>query len=134
MNIIRTSKSPSVLLLIWAFITVFTVDAANADDLISGTPVIHPVGEASSATSLGLKGTTAHGDDAQRSSILLKSQSPKRPTIILRVIVDQDSPSVPAEPLILLASSAVPARSPHVIGASQRNSSYLYLLHRSLLL
>jgi hypothetical protein len=97
-----SKPSPFILrLLFWVFMAATAVDAANLDDLIPGVMVLHD--DEDGLTGGGL--STALTNEDQSPTPLLpavphhndRHQNRKTPSAPLRVIFDQDSPSLAAD-------------------------------------
>lgn len=127
-------KLHSLLLLgsVWAFVGMYFIDAANIDDLLPDTIVIHPEANDSSPDGSTL-GFTDDGRTSQKTQP--SSQKSDRTTSHSpRVIVDQDSPSLAAEPLVSTLTPTALPEDPIRIASSYTSMSSLYLLHCALLI
>lgn len=130
---LRTRKSPLALGIIWIFVAAYFFDAANLDDLFPGNVVVHPDTNESSVVepSASLEGCV--------STPLKPISLPARPTQCskprtLRIVIDQDSPSLAAEHLVAITTSTVLAEENSLPLQSYRSASSLYLLNRTLLI
>ncbi len=122
-----------LLVTIWVFIGLYFIDAANLDDLLPDTIVLHPEADDSSPDGSTIELT---GDDAivqkPQSAPDQSGQSKKSETV--RIVIDQDSPSLAAEPLVSMLSSHAMPEDPIHIADSFTSSSSLYLLNCTLLI
>ena len=119
--------------IIWIFVAAYFFDAANLDDLIPGNVVVHPDTNESSlapqpASFEGFVGALAKPG----SNPLTPMQCSKPHTI--RIIIDQDSPSLAAEPLVAITTSTVLTEEHGLPTHSRRSALTLYLLNRTLLI
>jgi hypothetical protein len=126
-------KSYLVLGCIWAFIGQYFIDAANLDDLLPDAVVFHPEANESSPEGT-LREFAGQGVNAQKTLPAPNkiNHSSKRQTV--RVVIDQDSPSLAPEPLLSIASSKVVSQNPIQDADSFTSSSSLYLLNCTLLI
>ena len=129
----RKSKSPLVVGIIWIFVAAYCFDAANLDDLIPGNVVVHPDTNESSLA------PQAASFDGLVSTPAKPASHPAAPTQCgkphtIRIIIDQDSPSLAAEQLIAITCSTVLSEEHSLPIQSYRSSSSLYILNRALLI
>ncbi len=118
---------------VWLVIGLYFFDAANLDDLSPNAVVYHPETDecAPDGASFGLSGhvaTSQHPSTAPQPG----SHSNSRHSLI--IVIDQDSPSLAAEPLVGTTSILVFAHQPLPSVESFDSSSSLYLLNCSLLI
>ncbi len=127
-------KLKSFLLLgtVWAFVGMYFIDAANLDDLLPGAIVIHPEANDSSPDGSTL-GFTSDGRVPQKTQSKSHKNERTAPHT-LRVIVDQDSPSLAAESLVTTLTPTDLPEDPIHVASSFTPSSSLYLLHCALLI
>jgi hypothetical protein len=126
-------KSYLVLALIWVFIGAYFTDAANLDDLLPNTIVFHPEADDSSPDGTPLS-FTGDGVIAQKAQSAPNQGDQSRKTKTLRIVIDQDSPSLAPEPLVSMVSSKSIPENPIHITDPFTSSSSLYLLNCMLLI
>ena len=121
------------VVLVVIFTVVYFIDAANLDDLLPDTVVFHPEAndEAFDGMSLGF---TSDGPSTQKTQPAPNQCDQSNKPQTLRIVIDQDSPSLAPEPLISMVSSNVNPEEPIHIADSFTSSSSLYLLNCTLLI
>ncbi len=129
----RKIKSPLALGMIWIFVAAYFFDAANLDDLIAGNTVVHP------DTNESPLAPPEASCDCTVSTPAIPASHPSAPTQYgkshtLRIIIDQDSPSLAAEQLIAISCSTILCEQQSLPIQSYRSSSSLYLLNCTLLI
>ncbi len=101
MNRFVSHRSVFIIALVWVVAILLFADAANLDDLCSGTLVLHDDDEVTAPVSIGLSSWADHGGPNRSASLPLShgegSASKQQPATPVRVIVDQDSPSLAAD-------------------------------------
>ena len=130
-----TNKVKSLFLLgsVWVFLGMYFVDAANLDDLLPDTIVFHPDADDSSPDGSAPE-LSGNGLNAQKSQPAPDQNASSKKPHTLRVVIDQDSPSLAAEPLVsMLSSHTIPEDQIH-ISDSFISTSSLYLLNCTLLI
>ena len=129
-------SSPVARAFAWFLLVALFCDTANLDDLISTTPVLHDDDEVVASSLGNCPGGFVTGSsqpDASREPAV--SQSVQWSRVLLRVCVDQDSPSLPAnEPYI--KSQSLFCRFDDVLHspAVDLPAQQLHILFRSLLI
>ena len=129
----RNMKSPLVAAIIWMFVASYFFDAANLDDLLPGNIVVHPDTDQASLAPTALSFDVlinAIAKSGSRSAAGTQCSKPR----VSRIIIDQDSPSLAAEPLVAITTSLVFSEERAVSVQSHQSALSLYLLNRTLLL
>jgi hypothetical protein len=130
---LRTLRSPIALGMIWIFVAAYFFDAANLDDLVPGSVVLHPDTNESSlvpSTVLfaGFSGTPSRPAPLPATPVQCNN------THAIRLIIDQDSPSLAAEQLVAISCSTILSEEQCLPVQSYRSASSLYLLNCTLLI
>lgn len=126
-------KPTLILCSVWVFIGLYFIDAANLDDLLPDTVVFHPEADDSplDGTEIEFIGDCINAGRSRPAPI--QSDQSKKPEG-LKIVIDQDSPSLAAEPLVTtISSQAFPEVLIH-LPDSFTSSSSLYLLNCTLLI
>ncbi len=137
MDRLREGSSRLVRFFLWLFLVTLFSDAANLDDLLFSSPVIHDDDEFVSA-GLGTSCESPAFSDVQR--IGLPGPHLFRETLgvvpaRMHVIVDQDSPSLPADGShVQFRSLSLSVNDPSVPPDAQFPGQPLHILFRSLLI
>ncbi len=96
---LRKTSSLAFTIALWVFAATMFADAANVDDLLSGRVVFHDdESDASVPFMVASAGTSATGHADHGPFSLKKTGEGKQLT--LRIVYDQDSPSLPADHII----------------------------------
>jgi len=136
MNRFAERKSVIFVVLIWGFLAALFADGANLDDLLPGTVVIHSDEDNATQTEADLL-TAVPTKGPVRSHSLPRFPHKKeesQPTTPLRIIYDQDSDSLAANPVSLAETFVpLPPESP-VEYESATTVHSLYLLNCTLLI
>ena len=136
MNKFTQNKSKIFFAVAWLFVVALFADGANLDDLIPGTVVVHSDEDNDTQTDYDLLANVTNNSPVRSQSLPQhsKKQETPQPTTTLRVIYDQDSDSLAANPV--LASEAfvlLPPQTP-VYFESQKQTHSIYLLNCTLLI
>jgi len=110
---IRLAKKASLVFRVgmWLLTAVTFADAANLDDLVADTVVLHDDQDADTQTALVTDSASQAASNA--ASNVPRHDSRQRPVAPVRVVFDQDSPSLAADPAPLEALLAiVPTEEP----------------------
>ncbi len=95
MNRLAKSGSTAFLIMSWFFVASLFADGANLDDLIPGRLVMHDDEDALSALPSVSEATHIPGSPAHHAKMSLPRETGRPPgSAPLRVMVDQDSPSL----------------------------------------
>jgi len=132
---IRLAQWASLLfrLVIWLFTAVTIADAANLDDLLADTVVLHDDQDTESQPALVADNTPKTGNNAATNSP--RHESRQAPVAPVCVVYDQDSPSLAADPAPLEALVAVaPTEEPAAPQTSRISCESLHVRLCSLLL
>ncbi len=129
----RRLTSPLALGVIWLFLGAFLIDAANLDDLVPGNVVLHPDSDEESCDQPPVAYTPAAGQ-ARTLSHDINRVGQSTPMHHVRLVIDQDSPSLAAESLVPSLPIDRIAEDTHRTCESFRPTSSLYLLNCSLLM
>ncbi len=137
MDRLREGNSRLPRFFLWLFVVTVFSDAANLDDLLFSSPVIHDDEEIVSASRC-TSCDSPISPDAQRMGIpgphLIRERlgiSPAR----MHIIVDQDSPSLPANrPEVLASSLSLVVNEPSLPPGVLLPGQPLHILFRSLLI
>lgn len=136
MNKFSTNKSKIFFALSWLFIAALFADGANIDDLLPGIVVVHSDEDNAAQTEAELL-TALPAKTPVRSHSLPQYPQKKadsQPTSPLRIIYDQDSDSLAANP-VSLAESFIPLPPETPVEYESASSVHsLYLVNCSLLI
>ena len=136
MNRFAERKSVVFLVLIWAFLAALFADGANLDDLLPGTVVVHSDEDNATQTEAELLTALPSKAPVRSHSLprLPQKKDENQPTPPLRIIYDQDSDSLAADPVSLAETFVpLPPESPVAYESATRTNS-LYLLNCTLLI
>lgn len=120
----------------WLFIVALFADGANLDDLIPGTVVVHSDEDYSLQTDAQLLTPVSSGMPLSPHSLpqnFPKRETPK-PLTPLKIVYDQDSDSIAADPALASESCVILPPEDHVYNESATPMQSLFLLHCSLLI
>jgi hypothetical protein len=136
MNKFTQSKSKVYLALGWLFLAALFADGANLDDLLPGTIVVHSDEDNDSQTESQLLVPVSNNAPIQSHSLPQHSQKQEtpQPTTPLRIVYDQDSDSLAADPMPVAQSSIALHPGTQVEYESVTSPQILYLLHCTLLI
>jgi len=137
MNRFVKSGSPLLQAVIWIFAVTLFADAANLDDLCSGTIVLHDDDEVVTPDLLSFDGISDQvwRDFASSGAAHQIRQAAQFPRTPVRIVVDQDSPSLPADALpVAFRSTSLPDDSPAVTPGIQPATEHLHLRFHALLI
>jgi hypothetical protein len=136
MNKFTSNKSIIFLAISWLFIAALFADGANLDDLIPGTVVVHSDEDNDTQTDYDLLVNVPNDTPVHAQS--LPQHSPKQetpqPTTTLRIIYDQDSDSLAANPVLASESSVMLPPETQVAVESIIPTYSLYLRNCTLLI
>ncbi len=136
MNKFTKNKSKIFFAVCWLFVAAMFADSANLDDLLPGTIVVHSDEDNDTQTDYDLL-VNVHNDSPVRSQSLPqqpKKQETPQPTTTLRVIYDQDSDSLAAQPVLASESVVMLPPETQVCFDSIKPTHSLYLLNCTLLI
>ncbi len=129
----RRLTSPVASVFLWLFLGTFVIDAANLDDLVPGNVVLHP--ESGDASGDQTPVTYREGDvQARAVHHGVEKVWQNKQLRHTRPVIDQDSPSLAAEPLAASLSTDRMPEDPHQMVDSVRPAASLYLLNCTLLI
>lgn len=120
----------------WLFVVALFADGANLDDLIPGTVVVHSDEDYSLQTDAQLLTPVSSGVPVSPHSLpqhFPKRETPK-PLTPLKIVYDQDSDSIAADPVLASESCVILPPEDHVYNESATPMQSLFLLHCSLLI
>ncbi len=114
MNKFTANKSKIFFAICWLFVAALFADGANLDDLIPGTIVVHSDEDNDSQTDSQLLAHVSNDAPVRSHSLPQHShnQETPQPTTPVRIIYDQDSDSLAANPV--LASEAFVMLPPEI--------------------
>ncbi len=136
MNKFTSNKSIIFFAICWLFIVALFADGANLDDLIPGTVVVHSDEDNDTQTDYDLLVNVPNNTPVHEHSLPQhpQKQETPQPTTTLRIIYDQDSDSLAANPVLASESFVMlPPQTP-VYFESQKQTHSLYLLNCTLLI
>jgi len=136
MNRFTSNKSIVFFAISWLFIAALFADGANLDDLIPGTVVVHSDEDNDTQTDYNLLVNIANNTPVRSHSLPQHSQkkeTPPPPTPV-RIIYDQDSDSLAANPVLASESSVMLPPETHVSIESIKPTHSLYLRNCTLLI
>ena len=130
----RNSRIP--LLFAWLFVVAFLADSANLDDLIPGTIVLHSDEDNSLQSDSGLLENIPLNEPVQSHALPARhsAKNERQAKGPVRIIYDQDSDSLAAQPTLPSESCVVLPSEIRVCVESAQTIRTLYLLHCSLLI
>jgi len=139
MNRFATSRSLSFRIVAWLFLAALFCDGANLDDLLPGSVVLHDDADVMSCgvagPGVGALSQAAGSPVRGASTLTLPVQFPSQMRGLVRVIVDQDSPSLTAMSCEGVPSWCAAANASAGVSADLRlPTSLLYLRNRSLII
>jgi hypothetical protein len=136
MNRFTQKRSILFFVLGWLFVVALFADGANLDDLIPGTVVVHSDEDYSLQTDAQLLTQVSSGVPVNSHS--LPQHFPKhetsKPSTPLKIVYDQDSDSIAADPVLASESYVIFPPEDYVYNESATPTQSLYLLHCSLLI
>ncbi len=136
MNKFTSNKSIIFLAVSWLFIVALFADGANLDDLIPGTIVVHSDEDNDTQTDYDLLVNVPNDIPVHAHSLPQhpQKQETPQPTTTLRIIYDQDSDSLAANPVLASESSVMLPPETQVAIESVIPTYSLYLRNRTLLI
>jgi hypothetical protein len=136
MNRFTSNKSIIFFAISWLFIAALFADGANLDDLIPGTVVVHSDEDNDTQTDYDLLVNVVNNTPVHSHS--LPQHSPKQetpqPTTPVRIIYDQDSDSLAANPVLASESFVMLPPEAQVSIESIKPTHSLYLRNCTLLI
>jgi hypothetical protein len=99
MNRFVQSRSLFFSIVVWCFVTALFCDATDLDDLLHGIVVLHDDEEITAIDSCVYYGsdTTRHAERRERTGLTQLEQSGPPSRLSVRLVIDQDSPSLAAD-------------------------------------
>ena len=136
MNKFTSNKSIIFLAISWLFIAALFADGANLDDLIPGTVVVHSDEDNDTQTDYDLLVNVISNTPVRSHSLPQHSQKPETPppTTPVRIIYDQDSDSLAANPVLASESFVMLPPEAQVSIDSIKPTHSLYLRNCTLLI
>jgi hypothetical protein len=136
MNKFTANKSKIFFAICWLFIAAMFSDGANLDDLIPGTVVVHSDEDNDTQTDYDLLVNVSNDTPVHAQSLPQhpQKQETPQPTTTLRIIYDQDSDSLAANPVLASESSVMFPPETQVAIESVIPTYSLYLRNRTLLI
>lgn len=136
MNKFTRNRSKIFFAISWLFIAALFADGANLDDLIPGTIVVHSDEDNDSQTDSQLLAHVANDVPVQSQSLPQhrQNQAAPQPTTPVRIIYDQDSDSLAANPVLASEASVMLPPETHVSVESIIPTHSLYLRNCTLLI
>ena len=136
MNRFTSNKSIVFFAISWLFIAALFADGANLDDLIPGTIVVHSDEDNDSQTDADLLVNVRSTAPVRSHSLPQhpQKQETPQPTTPVRIIYDQDSDSLAANPVLASESSVLLPPEVQVSVESIQPTHSLYLRNCTLLI
>ncbi len=135
MNKFTKNKSQIFFAVCWLFIASLFADGANLGDLVPGTVVVHSDEDNDSQTDYDLLVSVSNNTPVPSHSLPQHSQKQTpQPTTALRIIYDQDSDSLAANPVLASESFVMLPPETQVCFESIKPTHSLYLLNCTLLI
>lgn len=136
MNKFTNNKSKIFFAVCWLFIVSLFADGANLDDLLPGTIVVHSDEDNDTQTDYDLLVSVSNDTPVHAQSLpeYPHKQETPQPTTTLRIIYDQDSDSLAANPVLASESFVMLPPETPVCFESFKPPHSLYLLNCTLLI